>query len=157
MKTFVNEPKFTETCMWIIYANHQHIKVCLDWQCNSSALEAAVEYISIRQIKCKYVHVSIGLDSQTIAKCFVELCTYVIPGVSNNVQTQRNPYFIQGSSAFHLVTCCYNLWESQRVRRWWFVNSDQPQHHQRLQFFVLQCIHTTPNNAGQLLKLLQSG
>ena len=35
----------------------------------------------------------------------------IISNVFYNIETQRNPNFVQDNSAFHLVTCHYNIWE----------------------------------------------
>lgn len=40
---------------------------------------------------------------------FVDLCTYIIPDVYNNVQTREIQNFIQGNSAFDVVACHYHF------------------------------------------------
>ena len=56
-----------------------------------------------------------------------ELCTYIIPNVSNNVQKPRQIHiFIEGNGAFHLVTTCsrdflkvfYSVKEEISVYHW---------------------------------------
>lgn len=37
-------------------------------------------------------------SSQTFLVYFAELCTYIIPNVSNNVQTRRIPQVAQGNN-----------------------------------------------------------
>lgn len=44
---------------------------------------------------------------------FVELCTYLIPNVYNNVQTRQIHELTQGNGAFILIACYRNFWDRE--------------------------------------------
>ena len=53
-------------------------------------------------------------NNSTFVLYVVELCSYIIPNVSYNVQTRGIHPYPQGDGAFHLFSCAYNFQE--RVR-----------------------------------------
>lgn len=56
-----------------------------------------------KDIICKNFALNVHKETTFVAY-FVELCTHIITTVSNNVQTQNNPQYTRGVSAFHVVT-----------------------------------------------------
>lgn len=55
--------------------------------------------------------------TQLFSIYFVELCTYIIPNVYNNVQTRQIYELTQGNGAFILIACYCNFWDRE-VHEW---------------------------------------